>query len=144
MCDMDVHNIVCSQERLAVHEYLTFLSLLYIKPFDNMCTLSWCIASAFVRVFKWVQLLTNPVLMYTVMYTLFFLVCPQGSSDLDEMVEKLGRKEPYIVLAEADEATEYHIYIENVCFVTTQTLANALVNVISFLIYHTPSPCTPC
>ena len=54
----------------------------------------------------------------------------QGSVDIEEETEKLGRKEPYILLSESDETTKYHIIVENTCMVTTHTLPDALVNII--------------
>ncbi len=43
---------------------------------------------------------------------------------------RLKRTEPFIVLAEFDEVTEYMVYVEANCLITTSTLGDALADLL--------------
>ena len=45
-------------------------------------------------------------------------------------MHKLKRKEPFIVVADSDDITEYFIYVESQFLVITSTLEDALANLI--------------
>ena len=45
-------------------------------------------------------------------------------------MEGTGRQEPYIVAIETDETMHYHIYIESDCLLSTNTLGDALADLI--------------
>ena len=50
-------------------------------------------------------------------------------------------KEPYIIVADSDEATEYHIYVEMECVVSSPTLADALIDLIcTYFIFNIEYP----
>ena len=49
---------------------------------------------------------------------------------MDDEVQKLKRKEPFIVVADSDDITEYFIYVESQFLVSTTTLEDALANLI--------------
>ncbi len=43
---------------------------------------------------------------------------------------RLKRTEPFIVIAESDEVTEYMVYVEANCLITTSTLGDALADLL--------------
>ena len=60
----------------------------------------------------------------------FVPLLTQGCVDVDEEVHKLKSKEPFIVVADSDDITEYFICVESQFLVFTSTLEDALANLI--------------
>ena len=51
-----------------------------------------------------------------------------GCVDVDEEVHKQNRNEPYIVVVDSDDITEYIVYVKSQFEVSTSTLGDALAN----------------
>ena len=62
------------------------------------------------------------------MLTKFSPVINQGCVDVDEEVHKQNRNEPFIVVVDSDDITEYIVYVESQFVVSTSTLGDALAN----------------
>ena len=60
--------------------------------------------------------------------TCVFLV--QEATDADEEAERLGRKEPFVMICETNESCEYIVYVEKECLISTKSVADAVADLI--------------
>ena len=54
----------------------------------------------------------------------------QEATDADEEAERLGRKEPFVMICETNESCEYIVYVEKECLIFTKSVVDAVADLI--------------
>ena len=65
----------------------------------------------------------------------------QEATDADEEAERVGRKEPFILICETNESCEYIVFVEKECLMSTKSVVDAVADVIcAFFVFDLVYP----